>query len=148
MSSLDLNADCASCMALCCVAFELERCESFAIDKPAGEPCPNLRGHRCSIHSELHERGFSGCAQFDCHGAGQRCGDDVAAFFVLLEYHQLLWMISRVQLLVPRDATLRVLREEVERACGDVRSLEPLTEARVNDVHTLLRECLRYKRQP
>jgi hypothetical protein len=45
----------------------------FAIDKPAGTPCPNLRtDFRCGIHTRLRERGFAGCAVFDCFGAGQQ----------------------------------------------------------------------------
>jgi hypothetical protein len=44
----------------------------FAIDKPAGRPCPNLGSDdRCAIHAGLRERGFRGCAVFDCFGAGQ-----------------------------------------------------------------------------
>jgi len=143
MTSIDLNADCASCTALCCVAFELERSSSFAIDKPAGEPCANLDGHRCSIHDELNERGFSGCAQFDCHGAGQRAHGDIARFFVLLEYHELLWAISRVLLLFPHAEELLRARDELERASH----VEPLSSSTRDDVQTLLRERLRYKRQ-
>jgi hypothetical protein len=45
----------------------------FAIDKPAGRPCPNLgEDFRCRIHAQLRERGFPGCEVFDCFGAGQQ----------------------------------------------------------------------------
>jgi len=45
----------------------------FAIDKPAGEPCPNLTtDFRCGIHTTLRERGFPGCVVYDCFGAGQK----------------------------------------------------------------------------
>ncbi|MGY1741827.1 MULTISPECIES: pentapeptide repeat-containing protein [unclassified Blastococcus] len=45
----------------------------FAIDKPAGRPCPNLApDDRCTIHERLPERGFPGCVAFDCFGAGQQ----------------------------------------------------------------------------
>jgi hypothetical protein len=45
----------------------------FAIDKPAGRPCPNLQAdHRCGIHARLRESGFRGCTVYDCFGAGQR----------------------------------------------------------------------------
>lgn len=45
----------------------------FAIDKPAGRPCPNLgEDFRCGIHAELRDRGFPGCEVFDCFGAGQQ----------------------------------------------------------------------------
>ena len=44
----------------------------FAIDKPAGLPCPHLDRHLCTIHDSLKDRGFTGCTAFDCTGAGQR----------------------------------------------------------------------------
>jgi hypothetical protein len=45
----------------------------FAIDKPAGRPCPHLaQSFRCGIHADLRERGFPGCEVFDCFGAGQQ----------------------------------------------------------------------------
>ena len=68
----DLHADCDACAALCCVALAFDRGPRFAIDKPAGTPCPNLDGHRCSIHDSLDTSGFSGCVAYDCGGAGQR----------------------------------------------------------------------------
>jgi len=45
----------------------------FAIDKDAGQPCPNLRpDFRCSIHDRLRQQGLPGCAVYDCFGAGQQ----------------------------------------------------------------------------
>ncbi|GAA3243334.1 pentapeptide repeat-containing protein [Dactylosporangium siamense] len=64
----------------------------FAIDKPAGHPCPNLGttptasptgtpagsgtptggGFGCGIHTQLRQRGFVGCTVYDCFGAGQK----------------------------------------------------------------------------
>ena len=35
-------------------------------------PCPHLSGHHCTIHNDLAKKGFSGCARYDCAGAGQR----------------------------------------------------------------------------
>jgi len=67
-----LEADCSACAALCCVGLAMDRGAAFAIDKPAGEPCPNLSGHACTIHATLGARGFAGCVRFDCAGAGQR----------------------------------------------------------------------------
>jgi hypothetical protein len=67
-----LEADCSACAALCCVGLALDRGAAFAIDKPAGVPCPNLSGHACTIHATLGARGFAGCVRFDCAGAGQR----------------------------------------------------------------------------
>lgn len=67
-----LRGDCDRCAALCCLALALDRGASFAIDKPAGLPCPHLgpRG-RCGIHAARAEAGFSGCIGYDCAGAGQ-----------------------------------------------------------------------------
>lgn len=67
-----LRADCTRCMALCCVVPAFSRSSDFAIDKPAGKPCPNLRSDlRCGIHADLRTLGFPGCTVFDCLGAGQ-----------------------------------------------------------------------------
>lgn len=67
-----LKADCSQCFGLCCTALNLIASSDFAINKPAGVPCPNLQeDFRCHIHSELRETGFKGCTVFDCLGAGQ-----------------------------------------------------------------------------
>jgi hypothetical protein len=69
----DLQPECTRCFALCCVALRIPRSPGFAIEKPAGTPCPNLADDlRCTIHAELDERGFSGCVEYDCQGAGQK----------------------------------------------------------------------------
>ncbi|MGW4729383.1 pentapeptide repeat-containing protein [Streptomyces shenzhenensis] len=68
-----LRGDCARCFGLCCVALAFAASADFALDKPAGRPCPNLRGdHRCGIHTELRSKGFAGCTVYDCFGAGQK----------------------------------------------------------------------------
>ncbi len=68
-----LRADCSRCAGLCCVAPAFAASTDFAIDKPAGQPCPNLRTEfGCSIHDSLRKRGFPGCVAFDCFGAGQQ----------------------------------------------------------------------------
>src|SRR5882757_1510351 len=70
---LDLEADCGECFGLCCVALPFTRSADFAIDKDAGKPCPNLRtDSRCGIHTELRQKGFTGCTVYDCFGAGQK----------------------------------------------------------------------------
>ncbi|PVZ04953.1 pentapeptide repeat-containing protein [Actinomycetospora cinnamomea] len=67
------SADCARCLALCCVGPAFVASADFALDKPAGVPCPHLRADDlCGIHDRLRERGFGGCAVFDCFGAGQQ----------------------------------------------------------------------------
>lgn len=68
----DLTPDCAACAALCCVALAFDAGDAFAIDKPAGTPCPHLAHHRCTIHDALADKGFPGCVAYDCNGAGQR----------------------------------------------------------------------------
>ena len=103
-----MRADCTRCVALCCVAPAFSASADFAIDKAAGEPCPNLcADFRCSIHDWLRPRGFGGCAAFDCLGAGQKIaqvtfgGRDwradpalaapmFAAFAVMRQLHELL----------------------------------------------------------
>lgn len=85
-----LTADCDECFGLCCVALRFDASAEFAIDKPAGTPCPNLEittspaksipvraawvgeSFRCRIHATLRDDGFSGCTTYDCFGAGQR----------------------------------------------------------------------------
>ncbi|MET7682390.1 pentapeptide repeat-containing protein [Streptomyces sp. NPDC005423] len=69
----DLRGDCEQCVGLCCVALRFAASADFAIDKDAGQPCPELRpDNRCGIHTELRQRGFGGCTVYDCFGAGQK----------------------------------------------------------------------------
>jgi hypothetical protein len=69
----ELRADCSACVALCCVVPAFAASADFAIDKPAGRPCPNLApDFRCGIHDRLRPQGFPGCVAYDCFGAGQR----------------------------------------------------------------------------
>ncbi len=69
----DLTSDCVSCAALCCLALAFDKGNDFAIDKPAGLPCPNLdAGLGCTLYNRLEAEGFRGCAAYDCKGAGQR----------------------------------------------------------------------------
>ncbi|HEY2512783.1 MAG TPA: pentapeptide repeat-containing protein [Polyangiaceae bacterium] len=108
-----LRADCERCFGLCCVAPAFARSADFALDKPAGEPCPNLgrTSFRCRIHASLRKKGFTGCTVFDCFGAGQavaqgtfggkdwRRSPEVAdsmfqVFGVMRQLHQLLWYLN------------------------------------------------------
>ncbi len=117
-----LQADCGRCAALCCVAPPFARSADFALDKPAGQPCPNLATDlRCRVHDELRPRGFAGCAAFDCFGAGQRATQAMsgldwrsspeqasrifAAFQVLYQLHGLLWHLDAA-LALPLEPTL------------------------------------------
>ena len=68
-----LTADCSACTGLCCVLLPYRRDAGFGADKPGQVPCPNLLADdRCGIHADLVEKGWSGCATFDCFGAGQQ----------------------------------------------------------------------------
>lgn len=132
----ELRADCTRCFALCCVAPAFARSADFAVDKPAGTPCPNLTdGFRCGIHTRLRERGFAGCTVFDCFGAGQRvsqvvfggrdwrrhpelAGPMFAALPVVRALHELLWYAAEALALpaaAPVHAELRRVRLEIER---------------------------------
>ncbi|MFI2369066.1 pentapeptide repeat-containing protein [Streptomyces sp. NPDC018833] len=67
-----LQADCSNCFGLCCVALPFSASADFAVDKPAGKPCGNLRtDFGCGIHERLRTSGFQGCTVYDCFGAGQ-----------------------------------------------------------------------------
>jgi uncharacterized protein YjbI with pentapeptide repeats len=69
----ELRGDCGNCFGLCCVALPFTASADFAVDKPAGKPCRNLRAdHRCGIHERLRQQGFTGCTVYDCFGAGQK----------------------------------------------------------------------------
>lgn len=115
----ELVADCSRCFGICCVAPAFAASADFAIDKPAGQPCPNLRADsRCGIHQDLRQRGFPGCTVFDCFGAGQHLtqgtfgGRDwredprtarwmVDAFAVMRPLHELLWYLTEALALTP-----------------------------------------------
>jgi uncharacterized protein YjbI with pentapeptide repeats len=107
-----LRADCGRCFGLCCVAPAFSASADFAIDKPAGHPCPHLQpDFRCRIHNDLRGQGFRGCAVYDCFGAGQQVSqvtfggrdwrrDPRAAaqmyevFPVMRQLHELLWYLA------------------------------------------------------
>jgi uncharacterized protein YjbI with pentapeptide repeats len=133
---LELRADCARCAGLCCVVPAFSASSDFAIDKPAGQPCPNLRtDFRCGIHDQLRSRGFPGCVVYDCFGAGQRVvqvgfdGADwrrtpeladqmFAVFGVQRQLHELLWYLTEAAWLraaTDLHAELRELLDETER---------------------------------
>ena len=127
---LELRADCERCAALCCVAPAFSASADFAIDKAAGQPCPNLSADfRCSIHDRLRPSGFGGCATFDCLGAGQQVvrgtfgGRDwrsepglaapmFAVFAVMRQLHELAWYVNEALAL----NTAEPLPGELDRA--------------------------------
>ncbi|MEU6507017.1 pentapeptide repeat-containing protein [Streptomyces sp. NPDC046942] len=133
----DLRGDCAQCFGLCCVALPFATSADFALNKPAGTPCPNLQGdHRCGIHAELRTKGFTGCTVYDCFGAGQKVSQVTFAgqdwrtgskehtrrmfdtFPVVRQLHELLWYLTEALGLPaarPVHADLREALEETER---------------------------------
>ncbi|MFC8906843.1 pentapeptide repeat-containing protein, partial [Micromonospora sp. NPDC057140] len=133
----ELRADCARCFGLCCVAPAFAASSDFAVDKPAGRPCPNLGDDfRCGIHRDLRVRGFAGCTVFDCFGAGQQvaqvtfAGRDWRAapreatrmfdvFAVMRPLHELLWYLTQAVALTPPGP----LRVELDAALTQTRRL-------------------------
>ena len=112
---LELRADCERCAGLCCVAPAFSASADFAIDKAAGQPCPNLEaGFRCSIHDRLRPAGFGGCAAFDCLGAGQKV--------VQGTFRGRDWRLQP-DLAGPMFAAFAVMRRDPERALGILQTL-------------------------
>nr|WP_319387468.1 hypothetical protein [uncultured Roseibium sp.] len=125
--ALDLNPNCDSCAALCCVVFAFDKSDSFGIDKAACEVCPNLdQGDRCRIFDKRQQLGFGGCIAYDCHGAGQRVTNEVfhgrhwrddpaltermgAALSVLRRIHELLVLLSSTRRLPLSDEEILAL---------------------------------------
>ncbi len=135
-----LTADCGSCFALCCVVPAFAVSADFALDKEAGQPCPNLQADfGCGIHHELREEGFAGCAAYDCFGAGQQVaqvtfnGRDwrqvpqtaeqmFAVFPVMRQLHEMLWYLTEALALEPARVLhpeLRALRQETQRLTNE-----------------------------
>ena len=135
MNGPALTPDCAKCVGLCCVAPAFLASADFAIDKPAGRPCPNLQpDFRCGIHSRLRDTGFPGCVAYDCLGAGQRVTQEIfagadwrtnpeiaagmfAVYFVVRQLHELLWYLTEALALSearPLHVRLKAARDETD----------------------------------
>jgi uncharacterized protein YjbI with pentapeptide repeats len=159
-----LRADCARCAGLCCVAPAFSASADFAIDKAAGQPCPNLGpDFRCGIHARLRQRGFPGCAAYDCFGAGQKVTQvtfgrqdwrrtpGIAAqmfgvFTIMRQLHELLWYLGEALALPearPLHTELGQAFKETERLTrGTPAALETLEiTAYRRDVSALLRRA-------
>jgi uncharacterized protein YjbI with pentapeptide repeats len=159
---VDLRADCSKCFGLCCVALGFSSSADFAIDKPAGRPCPNLQADfRCAVHSHLRQQGFPGCTAYDCFGAGQQVaqvtfgGRDwrrapqtaqqmFDVFAIMRQLHELLWYLADALSLRPArvlHGELSLARDETERltrtAAAALVELDVAAHRRVVD--TLLR---------
>ena len=125
-----LRAHCERCFALCCVAPAFSASADFAINKPAGQACPNLRDDfRCGIHARLRERGFAGCTVYDCFGAGQQVSQVAfggldwrqaphtaqqmfEVFPIMRDLHELAWYLTEALALQPADP----LRDDLAHA--------------------------------
>jgi len=130
---LSLRADCQRCFGLCCVAPAFSASADFAIDKPAGQPCPNLRSDfRCAIHHRLRQEGFPGCSVYDCFGAGQKVaqvtfgGRDwrqaprtakrmFEVFTIMRQLHELLWYLTEALTLQPARPLHGALRRALDK---------------------------------
>jgi hypothetical protein len=124
-----LEADCASCVGLCCVAPAFVKSSDFAITKPAGQACPNLGADfRCGIHERLEEKGFPGCVVFDCFGAGQRISQEtfpgqdwrsapemLGLLPVVRPLHELMWLLTEALKLAAAVRVHPKLRAELAR---------------------------------
>ncbi|MGF7234106.1 MAG: pentapeptide repeat-containing protein [Frankia sp.] len=157
----DLLADCGSCFGLCCVALPFAASADFAIDKAAGQPCPNLEpDFRCGVHSRLRPAGFRGCTVFDCFGAGQKVsqvtfvGRDwrrhpevaremFAVFPVVRQLHELLWYLTEALTLPAARVVHSELRAAADRtdrlSRGDARELADFdVDAHRSEMNVLL----------
>jgi uncharacterized protein YjbI with pentapeptide repeats len=148
VSGTDLRGDCAHCFALCCVVPAFARSADFAIDKPAGTPCPNVRADfRCGIHTDLRGRGFTGCTVYDCFGAGQQVaqvsfgGRDwrthpelretmFAVFPVMRHLHELLFYLTAARAL----PAARPVYADLDRAIEQTRELTDADPAALLDL--------------
>jgi uncharacterized protein YjbI with pentapeptide repeats len=161
---LSLRADCERCFALCCVAPAFSASADFAIDKDAGQPCPNLQpDFRCAIHHRLRQQGFPGCSAYDCFGAGQKVaqvtfsGQDwrrapggaaqmFEAFTIMRQLHELLWYLTEalaLQSARPLHGELSRALDDTERLtrCGPGELAELDVTARRREVSTLLQRA-------
>ena len=159
-----LRADCERCFGLCCVAPAFSASADFAISKDAGHPCPNLQpDFRCGIHARLRQRGFPGCAVYDCFGAGQKVaqvtfgGQDwrrspgiaeqmFRVFTIMRQLHEMLWYLGEA-LTLPAARPLypelsRVLEETERLTRGSPDALVELDAATCRqDTNALLRRA-------
>lgn len=129
MRDLELVADCTSCFGLCCVLLPFRREGGFGADKDSGEACHHLGADDgCTIHDDLRASGWSGCASFDCFGAGQHVsqvtyggtswrdhsdlGEMAAVLSVVRQLHEMLAHLSEVERRSP-DPAATAMGEEL-----------------------------------
>lgn len=146
-----LRPECENCFGLCCVASAFNRSSDFALDKPAGVPCPNLLDDfRCGVHDVLRQNGFPGCSVFDCLGAGQKVAqvtyggvswrDDPSSatemfdvFDRMRQLHEMLWYLNEASLRAPAADVSALLAEVEELTLADAKTLLALDVSTVRD---------------
>ncbi|WP_231619033.1 pentapeptide repeat-containing protein [Nonomuraea sp. SBT364] len=150
-----LRGDCASCFGLCCVALPFSASADFAADKPAGQPCGNLRADfGCGIHERLRESGYPGCVVYDCFGAGQQVSqvtyrgldwrrepgsarEMFAVFPVMRQLHELLaYLTEAIEL-----PAARPIRADLRRALDATERLTLLDPAALLDLDVAVRRA-------
>ena len=124
---MDFAADCNRCAALCCRAFAFVPGDDFADAKGEGEDCRHLVERGCSIHAERAARGYAGCIDYECLGAGPaatllfppaRAGEAVAvrrarlvAFRILGVVHAIGAALQRAQMPAEQAEAIRAMLE-------------------------------------
>ncbi|NUT34264.1 MAG: pentapeptide repeat-containing protein, partial [Hamadaea sp.] len=139
----------------------------FAIDKPAGKACPNLRDDfRCGIHQSLRDKGFPGCTVFDCFGAGQHLTqvtfagrtwrsspgttrETVAVFPIMRALHELLYYMAEAIEVAPTDglrSAYNRIEEITRQRAADLARVD--TDALRGEINPLLLAASRAHRTP
>lgn len=145
---MELTADCARCVGLCCVLLPFARSADFAFDKEAGEPCRHLSGdHRCDIHARLREEGMRGCVAYDCFGAGQAVTETgrVDVFHVVEQVHEIAWYLAGA---ADRGADVAALEAEAEDLAASESPTTEQADALRSRVAPVLREVADTARAP
>jgi hypothetical protein len=136
---VELAADCARCVGLCCVLLPFQQSADFAFDKAAGEPCRHLTPeHRCRIHEQLYAEGMRGCVAYDCFGAGQSVTQTgrIEAFHVVEQVHEIAWYLTDA---LDRNAPVSHLLAEAEALAAAARP----TPGEVDELRSRVAPALR-----
>lgn len=133
------------------MASAFTRSSDFALNKPAGVPCPNLLADfRCGVHEVLRPRGFPGCTVFDCLGAGQKVAqvtyrgvswrDDPATapemfevFDLMRQLHEMLWYLGEASVRAPAPDVSSLLAQVEDLSRSDAKTLLTLDVSAVRE---------------
>ncbi len=144
-----LQADCARCFGLCCVALPYARSADFAFDKDGGTPCRNLQDDfRCGIHQHLRDKGFKGCTVYECFGAGQKVSQNTFSgmdwatnpklakemfdvFPIMQQLQEMLYYLTEA---VNLNETRPILHE-LKMAIGEIEKLTQLRAAEIKQIN-------------